>query len=208
MSKAVVADLFVEDRAHEAFLVPMLLRVARQEKVAVAPRVRSARGGHGRAVRELKLYQELVRRGAGSAACPDLLIVGTDCNCMPFAKKRSEIRGATTPPFSDRLVVACPDPHVERWYLADPDSFKTVVGHGPTVGRKKCARDHYRNALLQAVRRAGHPPTLGGIEFARELVDGMDLYRAGKNDRSLKAFLDDLTNMLRALQSEGASEVE
>ena len=42
-----------------------------------------------------------------------------------------------------------------------------------------------------------HPVTLGGVEFALELVEAMDLYRAGRNDPSLKAFLDDFRAILR-----------
>jgi len=199
MSSPVSVDIFVEDRAHEAFLLAILLRIATEEKVHVSPRVRSGRGGHGRAVGELKLYQSLVEKRAAGIGHPDLLIAGIDGNCSTFAKARKAIEGATRAPFSDRLVVACPDPHVERWYLADPDSFHTVVGRRPTVGKKKCARDHYKRLLAKAVQKAGHPPTLGGIEFAPELVRDMDLYRAGRNDRSLKAFLDDLRNRLRTL---------
>ena len=83
--------------------------------------------------------------------------------------------------------------------MADPESFKGVVGHRPTIAKKKCARNYYKNALANAVRKAGHPATLGGIEFAPELVERMDLYRAGKNERSLKAFVDDLRGKLRTL---------
>ena len=204
MSSPVTVDIFVEDRAHEAFLVPMLRRIAQEEKVVVTPRVRSGRGGHGRAVTELKLYQNLVQKGAAGTTNPDLLIAGIDGNCSTFTTAKKAIEGATHEPFSNRLVVACPDPHVERWYLADPESFKEVVGHRPTVAKKKCARDYYKDALAKVVRKAGHPATLGGIEFAQELVERMDLYRAGKNERSLKAFVDDLRGRLRTLrQGEG-----
>ena len=41
------------------------------------------------------------------------------------------------------------------------------------------------------MRSGGHPPTLGGIEFAAELVGEMDLYRAGENEPSLQHFIDD-----------------
>ncbi len=200
MSDPVVVDLFVEDRAHEEFLKPLMVRIAREEGVAVAVRIRSARGGHGRAVEEFRLYQMLVERGASAAPSPDLVIVGIDGNCTTLAKKREEIRSAASTPFSDRLVVACPDPHVERWYLADPDSFHAVVGHRPTLGKKKCTRDHYKDALAKAVRQAGHPATLGGIEFAREIVERVEWYRAGKNDKSLKTFIDDLRGSLRRLR--------
>lgn len=202
MSRAIVVDIFVEDRAHEELLKPLLARIAAEEGVAVRPRVRSARGGHGRAVTEYELYQRLVRKGAAFAAMPDLVVVAIDGNCTTFAKKRSEIEGATNASFVDRLVVACPDPHVERWYLADPESFRTVVGQQPAVGRKKCERDHYKHILAKAVREAGHPPTLGGVEFASELVGAMDLYRAGKNDHSLGAFVDDLRGKLRQTYGE------
>lgn len=200
MSSSVLVDIFVEDRAHEAFLVPMLRRIADEEQVVATPRVRSGRGGHGRALAELELYQDLVQKGAAGTTNPDLLIAGIDGNCLTFARAKKAIVAATHAPFSNRLVVACPNPHIERWYLADPESFKDVVGHRPTIGKKKCVRDYYKDALAKVVRKAGHPATLGGVEFARELVERMDLYRAGRNERSLKAFVDDLRGRLRTLR--------
>lgn len=208
MSNPLVVDLFVEDRAHEEFLNPLLHRVAGEEEVSVRVRVRSGRGGHGRAIEELKLYQTLVEKGAIAPPTPDLVIVGIDGNCATFARKRTEIENATRVQFRDRLVVACPDPHVERWYLGDPESFQTVVGHRPSVGKRKCAHDHYKGLLAKAVRQAGHPATLGGIEFAREIVENLDWYRAGRNDASLKAFLDDLRARLRRLRQQSGDPSE
>jgi hypothetical protein len=199
MNSPVLVDVFVEDHAHEAFLVPILRRIAEEEKIVVMPRVRSGRGGHGRALTELKLYQDLMQKGASGMTSPDLLIVGIDGNCSNFARAKKAIVAATQVLFSDRLVVACPDPHVERWYLADPESFKDVVGLRPSIAKKKCARDYYKDTLAKVVQKAGHPATLGGIEFAHELVEHMNLYRAGRNERSLKAFVDDFRCMLRTI---------
>lgn len=196
MSRLVV-DVFAEDRAHEEFLRPAIFRIAAEAGVEMSLRVRSARGGHVRAVAEFKLYQDVLDKGVLGENAPDLIVVGIDGNCSTFARKRQEILDAARPALRDRLVVACPDPHVERWYVADPNSFHTVVGHRPEVGAKKCARDHYKNVLSKSVRQAGHPATLGGIEFARELVQAMDLYRAGRNDHSLRAFVDDLRGKLQ-----------
>ncbi len=203
MSRPVLVDLFAEDRAHEALLGPLVRRIAREEGVAVDLRIRSARGGHARALQEFRDYQKLVEKGAIRGPGPDLLVVAIDGNCATFTKKRTEIEGATRTRFQNRLIAACPDPHVERWFVADPDSFHTVVGHRPTVGRQKCARDHYKQMLAKAVRDAGHPPTLGGVEFAVELVDAMDLYRAGKGDGSLRAFVDDLRGKLHGFARSG-----
>jgi hypothetical protein len=98
----------------------------------------------------------------------------------------------------DRAVIACPDPHIERWFIADPPSFREAIGNQPKPGKKKCDRDRYKTILAKSVREAGHPSLLGGIEFAREIVDSMDLYRAGKADKSLKDFLDQLGQRLKS----------
>ncbi len=198
MNEPVIIDLFVEDHAHEEFLGPLVCRVAEEETVTAEVRIRSARGGHARAIDEFRLYQKLIEKKP--ALSPRFVVVGIDGNCATFTKKKAEIRAAASPSFLERLVSACPDPHIERWYLADPDSFHSVVGHRPDVARKKCVRDHYKRVLADAVRKAGHPPTLGGIEFAAELVNAMDLYRAGRQDRSLAAFLEDLRGKFRDLK--------
>lgn len=91
MSSPLTVDIFVEDHAHEAFLVPMLERIAREENLVASPRVRSARGGHGRAIAELKLYQQVVERGTPGLAPPDLLLAGIDGNCSTFAKAKKTI---------------------------------------------------------------------------------------------------------------------
>lgn len=197
MISRIRVDLFVEDRAHEEFLKPLLARIAKEENVGVDVRVRSARGGHGRAMAEFQLYQDLIEKTAAVWGHPDLMVVAIDGNCSTFTEKRKEIHDAAKPAFSRQLIAACPDPHVERWFVADPDSFHAVVGCRPAVGEKKCVRDYYKKVLSDAVRKAGYPVTLGGIEFAAELVAAMDLYKAGKNDHSFGAFVDDLRGKLR-----------
>lgn len=104
---------------------------------------------------------------------------------------------AAKDPFRQVTAVACPDPHVERWYMADPQSFAEVVGKVPRLRRRKCDRDCYKEMLTRLVAASGHPSTLGGIESAHDLVEAMDLYRAGKNAKSLKHFVDDLRTLLR-----------
>ena len=194
MSDRRLIDLFVEDRAHEELLKPLVARVAQEEGVEIRIRVRTARGGHPRALSEFKLFQRLRSR---TRPISNLVVVAIDGNCSTFSDARDSFRRAATAAFHERLVVGCPDPHVELWYLADPQSFEAVVGDRPRVGRRKCERDHYKRVLDEAIHRGGHPPTLGGVEFASELIEAMDLYRAGKTAPSLKAFLDDLRAGLR-----------
>ena len=199
MSDRIIVDLFVEDRAHEELLKPLMARVADKLAAELRLRVRSGRGGHARAISEFKLYQRIAERDQAENEPADLVVVAIDGNCSTFTKARNAIRESAAEAIRDQLVVACPDPHVERWYIADPQSFETIVGRRPTVSIHKCARGYYKEVLTTTIEAAGHPPTLGGIEFATELVAGMDLYRAGRNDPSLGAFLTDLRAKLRTL---------
>ena len=200
MSNRVFVDLFAEDRAHEELLKLLVVRIAEEEQLHVRVRVLSARGGHGRAISEFQLYQRLAVSGNPNTEMADVIVVAIDGNCSTFAKARENIQRATVESFVERLVIACPDPHIERWYLADPSSFERVVGHRPMVGTKKCARHHYKRILADSIRHGGNPATLGGPEFAPELVEVMDLYRAGRRNKSLKAFLDDFRTKLRSLK--------
>jgi len=197
MSNSLVVDLFGEDHAHESLVTALVKRVALEEQIPVTCQPRSVRGGHPRATRAFRLYQDVMVNGASNARPPDLIVVTIDSNCAGFATRRNEIRGETRPEYKHVVVPACPEPHIERWFLADPDSFQGLVGARPTMGREKCERGYYKRILNDTIREGGHPVTLGGTEWAPELVQEMDLYKAGKTDASLKAFLDDFRAALR-----------
>jgi hypothetical protein len=196
MSETLVVDLFAEDRAHEEWLRPLLERVAREENATVRIRVRSARGGHGRVITELRNYQRGFEKGIGGQL-PDILVAAIDGNCSSYVEVQKAIQDALLGPFSDRTVKATPDPHIERWFLADLEAFHAVVGVSPQFEQGKCERDYYKGVLAKAVENAGHPPTLGGIEFAREIVDALNYFKAGKADSSLRHFLDEIRGRFR-----------
>lgn len=190
-----IMDLFAEDRAHEEFLKALIGRLASEEARQVMLHLRAARGGHGRALAELDNYRRLVEKGVMPR--PDLCVIAIDANCWSLNAARREIEKHLIGPLEQQSVIACPDPHIERWFLADPVSFYEVVGSQPTLGQQKCGRDVYKTLLVKAIRDAGQIPTLGGIEFAQELVAAMDLYRAAKNDRSLAIFVEDMRAALQ-----------
>ncbi len=183
---------------HEEWLCALVERLARETEKDVQLRVLSARGGHGRAVTEFEIYQRGIIKGLGGQL-PNLLIAAIDANCAQFVAAQNSVKKATQPLFADRTVQATPDPHIERWFLADLETFHSVVGVTPVVKQHKCERGYYKNVLARAVADAGHPAPLGGIEFAREIVEAMDYYRAGKADNSLKHFLDEITARFKSL---------
>lgn len=197
MNEGLVVDLFVEDRAHEELVGAIVRRIARDQNCQIQLRVRAARGGYPRVLNELDLYQKMVLRGLATLSLPDVLVVAVDANCHGLSAKKKAIRQRLEKTFRDRTVLAVPDPHVERWYLSDRQAFKQVVGVLPPAERRKCERDRYKQRLAQAVRDGGHPAILGGIEFAKELAESMDFYRAGRAEPSLKQFVSDAVSAFK-----------
>jgi hypothetical protein len=190
-------DLYAEDKAHEEFVGALLHRLSRENRIESILTPRSAEGGAPRMLQELKGYQKGVRKGLFDT--PDLLVVAQDTNCTPWHQVRQTLAECIDKETFPAFVVACPDPHIERWFFADPPSFQRVIGVECEPGRVKCEKGLYKNKLRDALRRGGHLPTLESIEFALELVEAMDLYRAGKNESSLHHFLDELRGALALL---------
>jgi len=74
-----------------------------------------------------------------------------------------------------------------------------VIGRQPKIEKVRCERNRYKQILMQTIRDSGQITTLGGIEFAQDLVSAMDLYRAGNSEPSLGFFVDDMRRALRAV---------
>jgi hypothetical protein len=196
MPDASLVDLFGEDQAHEAYVGALIRRLLRDAGRDARVRTRSALGGHGRMTTELDALQKAVRGGQSGLDVPDILVVARDANCERFSNARRTIQAHIDRTVFRASAIACPDPHIERWFLADPISFRQVVGAEASAGKRKCIRNLYKRRLADAIRNGGHPVTLGGIEFAIELVEALDLYRAGRNEPSLQHFIEDFRQAL------------
>jgi len=200
MAKRLSVDLFCEDQAHEELLRALLDRLCRAEGVAAAIATRSARGGHGRAQTELDLYQRIVR----TAQPPDLLVVGIDTNCSTQNKVIDEIKDRIDDSLFPHYAIACPNPHIELWYLADPDAVQEVIGTRPPHLDPKCGkqtRNELKRVLANCIRQAGLPVLFGGPQYAPELADTMDLFSVGKVDPGFKLFVRDVRTALKQLVS-------
>jgi len=128
--------------------------------------------------------------------------VATDANCQGYGRRRREVEQEAVrfeQAHPDRLIVAIPDPHVERWMLVDSRAFKAVLGRGCDAPDSKCERQRYKQALLQAMQAAGIVPPLGGMEYAGDIVQHLDLERIGSLDESLGQTVAALRNRLKNL---------
>ncbi len=188
---------FLEDNLHERFFIALTGRIAGELGVAVAFEVRNATGGRGQVMAELRGYLQDVR--AGRQPVHPILVVAIDGNCQTYQARRNEIQQvAEQTGYPGDVVCAVPDPHVERWYLADIEGFKRAIesSQPPPLPAYKCEHRRYKDALRHAFRTAGISPQLGGAEYAQEIVAAMDLYRAAQADAAFKHFLDDLRTAL------------
>ncbi len=203
MSSQILVDLFAEDYAQEAFLKPLIERLCRCEGVDPHVRVRSAWGGAPCVLRQYRAYPRFLQRSGEPP--PDIIVVARDGDCATRRRRRQEIEKVTPPQWLSRLVVACPEPHIERWYLVDSKALRAALGFARPVPRfrKSCERDVYKRALGDVIRASGYTPTLGGAEHAAELVAAMDLRQPP--DDSMRAFISEFQGVLRQLLRTGGS---
>jgi hypothetical protein len=195
MLDPVQVDLFCEDEAHDAFLRGLVIRLCKEYNRRPRLGQRKPLGGHGRVLNELKLYNRAVEKGFEEI--PDILVVGIDANCSGFNQAKNAVSSCLGTEAASFSVLATPDPHVEKWFFLDPNAFRSVVGSSPSISWNKCERYYYKNALKQACREAGQPTTLDGIEFAEEIIQNMDLYRAGQKDNGFRILVSDLSAALK-----------
>jgi len=190
--------LFVEDYAHRQVIGALVQRIAEECEIAIHLDWRNAVGGHGKVIAELNDYMRDLRRQGGP--WPDLIVVATDANCKGINERTREIGGRDEPA---PMILAIPDPHIERWLLLDGAAFKTVFGQGCSAPNRKCSRNRYKQLLIEAICAAGHTPILGGLEYAEDIVHHMDIDRAARADRSrsLRHFVEELRNMFQSWQT-------
>jgi hypothetical protein len=191
MAEPVEVEIFCEDVVQERFVEALIRRLAREATCSVHSRSVSARGGRGKAMDELRTFQKTRQAG--------LLVVVIDGNCEGWNQKRNKIASAIDQQRCAASTIGRPDPHIERWYLADPKGIHTSLGAQVTREKAKCERDRYKRALTEALKNARHTVTLEGVEFAQEIVDAMDLYEAGKNEPSLGSLIDELRAAIKRL---------
>ena len=94
--------------------------------------------------------------------------------------------------YPGEVVIAAPEPYIEAWYLADPISIQAITGSSNLIQMPRGISQKYKYELSQAFPSA----PFGGIEYADDIVENMNLYDAGQNVSSLRHFIDDLRSKL------------
>jgi len=81
--------------------------------------------------------------------------------------------------------------------MHDGAAFKAVFGQGCEAPDRKCSRNRYKDLLIAAIREAGRPTYLGGIEYAEDIVRHTELDRGARSDSPLRSFIGDLRTTFR-----------
>ena len=187
--------LFGEDFAHQTVVGTLVELIARELDLDVELHWISAVGGHGRVLTELRFYLRELEITAGPY--PAAIVIATDANCRGLNERSREFQELTS---TIPLVLAIPDPHIERWLLLDGAAFRDIFGRGCEFPAYKCERDEYKRLLVHYIQESGTVPAIGGIEFAVDLIEAMDINRAAQADPSFGRFVSDLRSVFRQFQ--------
>lgn len=187
--------LFCEDSFHEKFIGALLRRFEEEQGIPVRARFLSAQGGLPRMHAEFGNFLRDLSRDR--QPLPDAVIAVVDANCKGYTERRGMMEDAAAryPQFQQLVSYAIPDPHIERWMLVDSAAFRTVFDRGCTLPAIKCAKDEYKKLLRAEISASGIEATLGGEEFAEDVVMAMDLAQAEIREPSLGHFLKSLKGL-------------
>ncbi len=168
--------LIGEDYGHETAIKALLDRYILEHGIVAQTAVLSCQGGMPKVHFEFGQYLDRIDKG--HLDLPDLIVVATDSNCAGYTNRRKQMEKVTNryAAIANTVAYAIPDPHVERWLLADPNAFKKAVGKGcAPLPKLKCNKDEYKDLLYKSVRETGVNPVLGGLEYAEDIMKSANL---------------------------------
>jgi hypothetical protein len=190
--------LFLEDPAHEAFLVVVVRKIAADLGIdpdRIEIDVRNATGGKGQAISSYSKFLKDIASGRVSAA---RIVVAIDSDCQSThdvitrMKHISEQIG-----FAGTVIGAVPVPHIERWYMLDVDAFRVGTGGASApVIPFRCESEYYKHALIEALADFGITAPLAAAPYGAEIATALNLNTARHADSSFEAFYTDLREAL------------
>ena len=191
MADRLAVDVFCEDSGHETFL-RNLIKVLASSVAVSSPELRfhSARGGHGRAIATLKIWQRAVR--VGHQLRGDALLVMIDANSTGWRPMLRQILDAVDASLYPSVLIACPDPHVEVWCTADPEAFQSLFSAPVPQPPSRSGRLVYKRWLSDALEQAGVIVLTDPMAICLDLLPVMDLNKACRNDAALNHLVSEL----------------
>ncbi|MCC7491990.1 MAG: hypothetical protein IT204_06595 [Fimbriimonadaceae bacterium] len=191
--------VFAEDTATDQYGQALLERLGGEGGVSLEVVSAVREGGAARAVNELVAYQRRCQRRGVARGPVDLGVVILDADRKGWADSRKRLLQAIDPATFPLVAVGCPDPHVERWYLADRSAFRQTYGAEPATPSPGRPGTDCKRLILEALRAAGDPLPRLYPSAAGRLVQAQDLERAGREVAELDHFIKELRAALQRL---------
>jgi len=190
---------FLEDAAHNQFVPPLVERIARELGISVG-RV-EIEPSYYRGSQVIRAFRQFLRDAQQSLRA-DLVVLCVDGNCKgPEEKRREFEREVQRHRISVPVIYAIPNPHIERWYLADPTAIRTVISsslisfHVPPY---KCERDFYKRILeIEVFEKVEIDVYQGGTEYGPDIANEIDFVRIMTITPCLNKFIDDIRQALK-----------
>ena len=192
-----------EDNAHEEFVRAIVDRIA--VEVGVKASVGIANTGRGAASygRGRKRWLRQLQKGAYSL--PDALVVVRDGNGGGWNHVRDDERTEilkVLPEVAPILVIACPDPYVERWCLLDRGALRRVFGQALDVDHQQTGTDYFKQRFDAHAAILDTGIEIGATAYIRDIVGEMDLTVAERASSAFSDFVSDLRNQFRRVKRE------
>ena len=213
MGIRLAAAILCEDEAQFRLIRELVLRRFREKNAGERELSVDRPSARGSGVSEVfKMYLKAVSKDITLRY--DLYVLAKDGNKKGYAKIRKDFEEALSKDFGDRggypfpLVMAIPDPHVERWYLLDQKALQKASGAAgapdlPPLSKRK---DYYKRMLREYLGDNGIRPQFGGAEYGEDIAAAMDIELAMTRDDSFKRFIEDLDGAVAELAAMSRQE--
>ena len=196
MASRLAIDVFCEDTGHETFLRNLIKVLAKAEGVSTPElKFHSSRGGHGRAIASLKVWQKALSSSGQPRG--DALLVLIDANSARWRPTLREIKKAVGTSLYPSVIIGCADPHVEVWCTADPAAFQAMFSVPVPSPPTQSGRLVYKQWLTQAIEQAGVQVFTDPMEICLDLLPTMDIVKASQNNPSLGHLARDIRALLK-----------
>ena len=154
-------------------------------------------------------YSDFIKELREANAFPYLaLVVVIDGNCKGVKKRIRDFSSFLNEQdlFTDQVIYAVPDPHIEKWYMMDQKALKLGIGLrvAPQLPPHKCKKNYYKDKLYDAIQLdLNSEPESSGSEYAEDIVNNINnIYRFAQLDEGCKRFIDDLRALVKQVKTE------